>query len=153
MNKNGIYIKTEDSELHIPIYDKITIITGDSATGKIKMMRFLKAYKNARKNNTKIESTINLNDILLVSDENMINLIMDKKEHEKIIFIDRFHTIYSKKLVTFMNESKNIFIIIGHRNVSELTSQDAVLTMRCDGTNYYCEQIYKNRLLHPIERI
>ena len=116
-------------------------------------MRFLKAYKNARKNNTKIESTINLNDILLVSDENMINLIMDKKEHEKIIFIDRFNTLYSEKLVTFMNESKNIFIIIGHRNVSELTSQDAVLTMKCDGNNYYCEQIYKNGLLHPIERI
>lgn len=153
MVKNGIYIKTEGTELHIPIYDKITVITGDSATGKTKMMGFLKACKNARKNNTKIESSIDINDILLVSDEDMLKMIIEKNESEKIIFIDRFNNVYSEELLTFMNDSRNIFIIIGHRNISELTSQDAVLAMQCDGNNYYCEQIYKNGILHPIERV
>lgn len=59
----------------------------------------------------------------------------------------------SDELLTFLYDSKNIFIIIGHRNVSELTSQDAVLAMKCDGNNYICEQIYKNGILNPIERV
>ena len=153
MVKTGIYIKTEETELHIPIYDKITVITGDSATRKTKMMGFLKACKNARKNNTKIESSIEINDILLVSDEDMLKMIIEKNESKKIIFIDRFNNVYSEELLTFMNDSKNIFIIMGHRNISELTSQDAVLAMKCDGNNYRCEQVYKNGILHPIERI
>lgn len=153
MVKNGIYIKTEGTELHIPIYDKITVITGDSATGKTKMMGFLKACKNARKNNVKIESSIDMDDILLVTDEDMLKMIIRTNEHEKIIFIDRFNNIYSQELLTFMNHSKNIFVIMGHRNISELTSQDAVLAMKCDGNNYSCEQIYKNGILHPIERL
>ena len=153
MNKNGIHIKTEESVLHIPIYDKITVITGDSATGKTKMMNFLKACKRAKKNNTKIESSVNLDDILLVFDEDTIKLIIEKKEKDRIIFIDRFNTVYSEKLEKFMTESKNIFIIMGHRNTSELTSQDAVLNMKCNGNNYECEQIYKNGILNPIERL
>ena len=111
MVKTGIYIKTEQTELHIPIYDKITVITGDSATGKTKMMRFLKACKNARKNNVKIESSIDMDDILLVTDEDMLKMIIRTNEHEKIIFIDRFNNVYSEELLTFMNDSKNIFII------------------------------------------
>ena len=153
MFENGIYIKTEEAELYIPIYDKITVITGDSATGKTKMMGFLRACKNAMKNNIKIESTINLNDILLVSDEDTLNLLIKKGENGKIIFIDRFNSLFCEEVLKFMTNSKNIFIIMGHRNISELTSQDAVLNMKCDGTNYYCEQIYKNGILNPVERV
>lgn len=153
MNKNGIHIKTEETVLHIPIYDKITVITGDSATGKTKMMNFLKACKSAKKNNTKIESSVNIDDILLVFDEDTLKLIMEKKEEGRIIFIDRFNTMQSQEIAKFMDESKNIFIIMGHRNVSELTSQDAVLNMKCDGNNYQCEQIYINGILNPTERL
>lgn len=153
MNKNGIHIKTEETVLHIPIYDKITVITGDSATGKTKMMNFLKACKSAKKNNEKIEASINLEDILLVFDEDTIKLLIENKEEGKIIFIDRFNTMQSKELIEFVNESKNIFIIMGHRNVSELTSQDAVLNMKCDGNSYKCEQIYGNGILNPTERL
>ncbi|MDD6223605.1 MAG: hypothetical protein PUB18_01215 [bacterium] len=50
MNRKGIHIKTEETELYIPIYDKVTVITGNSATGKTKMMKFLYACKQAKKN-------------------------------------------------------------------------------------------------------
>ena len=154
MNRNGIYIKTEETELHIPIYDKITVITGDSATGKTKMMHFLKACKSAnKKNQAKVESSVNIDDIILITDEYTSKLMIDKQESGKIIFIDRFNNLLSEELKEFIYESKNIFVLLGHRNVSELTSQDAVLCMKCDGNNYKCEQIYKYGILKPIERV
>lgn len=153
MNKNGIFIKTEETELNIPIYDRITVITGDSATGKTKMMKFLDACKKAKKNQIKIEANVNIDDIILVDDEYTLQLMIEKNESKKIIFIDRFNTLFSDELLKFMSKSDNMFIIMGHRNVSELTSQDAVLNMICDGNNYRCEQVYKNGILNPIERV
>lgn len=151
MNKNGILIRTEYNELFIPIYDRITVITGDSANGKTKMMKFLDACKKAKNNNVKVTSNVDINDIILVYDECTLQLLLEKRESKKIIFIDRFNRLFSKELLHFMQESDNIFIILGHRNISELTSQDAVLYMICDGSNYRCEQVYKNGILNPLQ--
>lgn len=148
-----IFIRTDESSLEIPIYDKISVITGDSSTGKTKMMQFLKACKNAWRNNVKIESNINLKDIILVDNEYTLESVIIRKESGKFIFIDRFNILVNNDILNFMKDSKNIFVIIGHRNISELTSQDAVLRMKCDGNNYICEQIYKHGILYPLEAL
>lgn len=150
MNNTGeIYIKTENSELHIPIYDKITVITGNSSTGKTKMVSFLKACKSSKRNGANIESSIPLDDIVLISDEYTLNLMMAGNEKNKIIFIDRFNILATNELMQFMHTSNNLFIILGHRNITELTSQDAVLSMQCTGNSYICKQMYKNGIMHP----
>ena len=46
--RSKIMIKTHYNTIVIPIYDKISVITGDSATGKTKMLRLLNSIRKDR---------------------------------------------------------------------------------------------------------
>lgn len=154
MNKNkGIYIKINDCEISIPIYDKITVITGDSATGKTKMINFIKACLNSVRNQAEIETSINLDDIIIIDDKYTMESVIKNDEKKKIIFIDRFNILVDKNILQFIQKSQNIFILIGHRNLSELTMQDAVLIMKHDGHSYRCSQLYEHGILNPAEKV
>lgn len=155
MNKSkSIYIRSKSGEtLYIPLYDKVTVITGESATGKTKMLDWLKACKVAYTSNEIIESSVNLEDIIVVQDREMVDSLIQLNVECKIIFIDRVSLFHSLALAEFIQSSKNLFILLGHRNVTELTSQDAVLGLRHDGKHYNCYQIYENGLFSPTEII
>lgn len=153
MNNKGIHIKAIDTELYIPIYDKVTVITGDSATGKTKMLNFLKECKNASRNQIEVKSTINLEDIIIVDDNYFLDIIIEKQEKSKTIFIDRANLLINDNVLNFMNKSNNVFILIGHGNVSKLASQDAVLSLKHDGKKYVCTKMYPNGILKPLEKI
>ncbi len=120
-----------------------------------KFFNFLRALKSVQKHGGKeiLESTIDISTIELVNDESFAELILQQNIEEKIIFIDRMNVFLSPQLKSFIHNSNNLFILMGHRNISELTSQDAVLGLKHDGINYECYQIYKNGILNPTDKI
>lgn len=147
-----IFIRTkEDETLDIPLYDKVTVLTGDSATGKTKMLGWLSACKSVSKENPNeiVETSVNLEDITIITSEEMVKSLLKGEYYHKIIFIDRFMLWANTDLIEYIYNSENIYIILGHRNTSEITSQDAVLGLRHDGKNYTCYQIYENGLFNP----
>lgn len=150
---NDIIIKTKAGDsLEIPIYDKVTVITGNSSSGKTKMIRWLQACLRVPEEVT--YSTVRLEDILVISENESLQFIMNNNTVNKYIFIDHYSFVANNKgLIEFITESNNKFIIIGHRNTSGLTSQDAVLRMRHDGRCFICEQIYSKGILKPIEQV
>lgn len=138
--------------IDIPLYDKVTVITGNSSSGKTKMINWLKACKKVPKEVK--YSSIDLNNIIIISDEDDIEHIINSQTSGNYIFIDHYSFLENNvDLYNFIRKSKNIFIIMGHRNTSGLTSQDAVLMMEHDGKHYVCKQIYPNGIFKPIENI
>lgn len=155
MNRiDRIYIKTHTGEsLNIPIYDKITVITGGSATGKTKMLEWLKACKVGCNTGEIVDATVDLNNIIVVTDQYVLAKLLSAYEEEKIVFIDRVSLWWTAQIADYVRNSRNLFVLIGHRNTSELTNQDAVLGMKHDGKHYECYQIYENGLFNPTDEI
>lgn len=132
----------------IPLYDRVSVITGDSASGKTKLFRFLKACQGAPTEVT--SATIDLNKMLFIDSQyDLDNFDFDHYEGY-MVFIDHFSFLQdSRKLLKFIDESKNTFIIMGHGNVTRLTWQDPVLYLEHDGTNFICKQVFARGLFHP----
>ena len=147
--KSKIIIKTHYNTIVIPIYDKISVITGDSATGKTKMLRLLNSIKKSVDSGEKIESNIQLDDIVIINDKYTLDLTIKCDIKGKIIFIDRGNILLDDENIKFLHESNNIFIVMGHRNITGITSQDAILGLDHDGINFTCYQIYEKGILYP----
>lgn len=146
---SSIIIETPYNKISIPLYDKITVITGDSATGKTKMINLLDSIKKTYKNDTSIKANINLDSVVIVTDKYTLNLMEKTNETNKIVFIDRGNVVLDRDSIEFIHESNNIFIIMGHRNISGITSQDAILGLKHDGITYSCYQIYEYGIMNP----
>ena len=152
-NRRGIYIRTRYYTIHIPIYDKVTVITGDSATGKTKLLNVLLACKGVSETNQDevLESTINISDIVVVRNKDDLTSVLSQNLQKKYIFIDKMNLLYCDELDKFMDESKNIFVVNGHWDIAELTGQDAVLGLKHNGTDFECYKVYARGLLHPTD--
>lgn len=151
---SSIIIKTKDgTTMELPIYDKITVITGDSATGKTKLIKWIQSCKNVYKDNPAeiIEHTMDLNDIIIIDSKESVDNLLTSDYSYKYIFIDRFNTLNTKELTNYVINSNNVFILIGHGNIEEYASQDAVLGIKHDGKHYGFYQIYKYGLFKPMK--
>ena len=116
------------------------------------MINWIKACKDIPKEVK--YSSIKLEDIIIINDIDYAKHIINDKPIGKYIFIDHYSFMENDdSIFNFIQNSKNIFIVMGHRNTSGLTSQDVILTLIHDGKNYRCEQIYYNGLLNPLEVI
>lgn len=151
----GIYIRTDCYTIHIPIYDKVTVITGNSGSGKTLLVNTIDLLCKvfSMDQNKILESTINMNDIIVVRDKVGLELLLKENPSGKFIFIDRMNMLYCDELDKFMDESKNLFVVFGHGDISELTGQDAVLGLKSNGKDFECYRIYARGLLHPTESI
>ena len=131
--------------VEIPIYNKVTILTGDSATGKTKLIRFLKLLlsDSAEIKRTSIDNVCD-KVIVCESKEDVLSLI-DKKVYNRIIIIDRFDIMSSeKKIIEFMKESSNIFIVAAHRDFDQCGySTDSMLGLKHDGINYTAYKLFE----------
>ena len=150
---NNISIKTNNGEsIEIPLYNRIMIITGNSASGKTKMLKMLNACKNVHQEVK--ESSINVDDIVIITDKHQLRSIIDNNVKGKYIFIDHYSFMENdKSIYNFIKTSNNIFVIMGHRNAKGLAIQDAILTLEHDGKNYTCKQVYEHGLFKPLVQV
>lgn len=112
----GFHMKAKDGTIiDIPINAKVSIIKGNSATGKTKMIKYIFDLIAA---NEIAECNVDINKIRVIRDNSEFKILMDIKElREHIIFIDKFDTTDFKESIPFLAESHNYFIICAHRNL------------------------------------
>lgn len=137
------YIKTKrEIEIKIPINNKVTIITGDSATGKTKMIRYI---SDILKNKSEIiETTINLEAIVVCKDIEDIEALIQQKIKGKIIFIDRYDNIEDvNPIISFIRETGNLFVLLAHKDVPQCGyDYTSILNMYHNGTKYEAQRLY-----------
>lgn len=114
--KDGFYVRSKDgTEIKIPINAKVSIIRGDSATGKTKMIKYLSDIITA---NEIEECNYNISDIKVLRDIPEYKLFINSKTSKNnIIFIDKFDMTDFKESIPFIEESENFFVICAHRNL------------------------------------
>lgn len=116
--KDSILIKTKSFTVDIRIPSLISVVTGDSSTGKTLMLNLLKDLQNAGSYKV-VESNIELDDIIICTDQNDISYLLMHKDElvGKTIFIDRYDMYYSEDLTKFIKKSPNRFILMSHTRV------------------------------------
>ncbi|MBR1453978.1 MAG: hypothetical protein IJ593_04980 [Lachnospiraceae bacterium] len=153
-------IDCEYLHIYIPITDKVLVICGNSGTGKTKMLDDIIAIKNMVETHDIDESTIkcyrNIRDIKVVKDITGFRDIMELNTKNKIIFVDHATTLLAldnddNGFGKFIEDSPNLFILLGHGILPHLVSEDAVLGLKAEGNTYTAYQIYQYG--KPIERI
>lgn len=144
-NTDFIIESTAGERVQIPINNKVTILTCDSATGKTKLIEFIKMLIYDR-SQIKYASIDRVYDKVIVCQkkDEVLNLI-SKSTVNKIIFIDRFDTMSSNEdIINYMNESSNIFIVAAHKAFKQCGySTDSMLGLKHDGTNYKAYKLFE----------
>lgn len=140
MNNFPIIFKLESEEISIKLIlnSRITFIEGDSSTGKTYILKkisgiikepVLKAEYNYNFNTEKVYVCLNGADLTY-----MYNIV------NSIIFIDRFDFFLSDKLLNFVNNSNNIFVLI---------SRIYDIDIKCSQNDiWYIESYKKNNKLY-----
>lgn len=105
------YVKISDYENNLVyilnLESRITIITGDSATGKSTLIRYIENYNKDSYNSIKIESEKKLIHLTPVMVRNKFELSEDA-----IYFMDEGDNVKSKEYFTLVNDTRYKFVII-----------------------------------------
>lgn len=105
------YIKISDYENNLEyklnLEGRITIITGDSATGKSTLIRYIENYNKDSYNSIKIESEKKLIHLTPVMVRNKFEL-----DEDTIYFMDEGDNVKSKEYFTLVNDTRYKFVII-----------------------------------------
>lgn len=107
--------KYHDGEmaLNIDLPAVITILKGDSATGKTYFVNRVKAMLNEKSLWTDVKSNIKLDTIVVCNCR--VDLMQVYKSKDKFIIFDRFDIYADKALLDFINTGKNIILMISRR--------------------------------------
>lgn len=141
--KRIFYIKTKRGiEIKIPINNKVTIITGDAATGKTKMIHCISDLLKDK--SEIIETTITPESVIVCKDTDDVKTLVNGEEKGKIIFIDRYDSIEDvKPLISFIRETSNLFVIIAHKDVPQCGyDYSSILDMHHDGIKYEAKRLF-----------
>lgn len=132
-------------KVEIPINNKVTILTGDSATGKTKLIRFIKSLLSD-KSEIKYTTVQDICDNVIICEtiEDTLNLI-DKNVENKIIIIDRFDIMSDNiRIIKFIDESSNLFIVAAHKEFKQCGySTDSMLGLEHNGENYKAYKLFE----------
>lgn len=144
-----IEIEAGDKRIYIPINNKVTIITGDSATGKTKMVKLLQSIKAIP--SLAVKSSINIETLEIIdcADREELDLMMSMSNAENRIFImDKYDALVNRndiqKLVEFIQKTKSLFIIIAHNDVPKCGYNHAsILYMEHDGYTFEAKRYFQ----------
>lgn len=139
--KEGFHlISTKGIEIHMPINAKISIISGNSATGKTKMMNDL---ADIIENDFVKSCNIEPSRIKVLKDRQAFDFFMKENSvRESIIFIDNFELTNINRSAKFIEHSYNIFVISCKCRLPKIScSLDSALSLTHDGKIYDLEPI------------
>lgn len=131
--------------VEIPINNKVTILTGDSATGKTKLIKFIKLLMSDSAEIRYASIDDICNKVIVCESKDDVLKVIDRKVNNKIIIIDRFDSISSNKnIIKFIDESSNIFIVAAHKEFDKCGySTDSMLGLKHDGINYRAYKLFE----------
>lgn len=139
------YIKTKSGiEVTIPINNKVTILTGDSATGKTKMCKLL---SNILTDKAEVaEKTVDLDTIIVCLNEKEFINAISANPKGKIIFADRFDRVKGENIFDYIDESSNLYVLCAHCDIPQCGySLESLLGLKHDGKRYIAEKLFESQ--------
>ena len=140
--RHHIIIESARLKYEFDIKRNITIIQGDSATGKTTLIDLLYDYQNNRENSpVRVESDVSCEVLAGAGDRwrALLELITDS-----IVFIDEEnHFIRRKEFAEVVQKSSNYFVLITRENLHALPySIHEIYGIRTTGKYHFPEKIY-----------
>lgn len=121
MSSNGRFtVNYKNLKIDFPINNAVNVITGESASGKTKLMRDLyNALQMFRVNNDNVECSVDISKVDVVNMEFIQSHSLKIEEIYKdggyILFIDNYDRFDNMELRKFVFRSRNIFFAVSRK--------------------------------------
>lgn len=121
MSSNGRFtVNYKNLKIDFPINNAVNVITGESASGKTKLMRDLyNALQMFRVNNDSVECSVDISKVDVVNMESIQSHGLKIEEIYKdggyILFIDNYDRFDNMELRKFVFRSRNIFFAVSRK--------------------------------------
>lgn len=141
-NKHHVVVESKRLKYEFDIKRNITVIQGDSASGKTTLLDLLGTHSRYGK-----ESGISLQSdvpcVVFGGDAGLWKTILEAY-HDSIVFIDEdYQFIYSKDFAELVQDSSNYFVLITRQPLYNLPySVQEIYGIRTTGKYHYPEQVY-----------
>ena len=139
-NKHHIVVETERLKYEFDIRRNITVIQGDSATGKTTLVQLLETYSRYGK-----DSGVRLqSDVPVFGGDTSLWKVAMETYQNSIVFIDEDYSfIYSKEFADVIQGTSNYYVLITRQPLYNLPySVKEIYGIRTTGKYHYPEKIY-----------
>lgn len=155
--KHHIVIETGRLKYEFDIRRNITVIQGESATGKTTLISLIQNYAQAgERSGVHIQSDVPC--VVCSSDPTIWRVWMDTV-HGSIVFFDEGnHFVYSREFAEYIRESDNYYVFISRKPLKNLPySIQEIYGIRTTGKYHFPEKVYhefypiytsKEKLIH-----
>lgn len=154
MNNHTLEIKGKRINYLLEIQDRITIIRGDSATGKTTMVKIISQQLRGINNGFTINTDFNLKEVVID------NIEYPDLDHNNLYLLDEGSLETSNEFANFVNKSRSHFIIISRdrlpkiiysfESIYEFYNDDGITKLRHkykDLNNQYVNKFKLNKLI------
>lgn len=141
-NKHHIIVETERLKYEFDIRRNITVIQGDSATGKTTLVQLLETYSRYGKDSgVRLQSDVPC--VVFDGDTSLWKVAMETYQGS-IVFIDEDYSfIYSKEFADVIQDTSNYYVLITRQPLYNLPySVKEIYGIRTTGKYHYPEKIY-----------
>lgn len=141
-NKHHIVVETERLKYEFDIRRNITVIQGDSATGKTTLVQLLETYSRYGKDSgVRLQSDVPC--VVFGGDTSLWKVAMETYQGS-IVFIDEDYSfIYSKEFADVIQDTSNYYVLITRQPLYNLPySVKEIYGIRTTGKYHYPEKIY-----------
>lgn len=141
-NKHHIIVETERLKYEFDIRRNITVIQGDSATGKTTLVQLLETYSRYGKDSgVRLQSDVPC--VVFGGDTSLWKVAMETYQGS-IVFIDEDYSfIYSKEFADVIQDTSNYYVLITRQPLYNLPySVKEIYGIRTTGKYHYPEKIY-----------
>ena len=141
-NKHHIVVETERLKYEFDIRRNITVIQGDSATGKTTLVQLLETYSRYGKDSgVRLQSDVPC--VVFGGDTSLWKVAMETYQNS-IVFIDEDYSfIYSKECADVIQGTSNYYVLITRQPLYNLPySVKEIYGIRTTGKYHYPEKIY-----------
>ncbi len=141
-NKHHIVVETERLKYEFDIRRNITVILGDSATGKTTLVQLLETYSRYGKDSgVRLQSDVPC--VVFGGDASLWKVAMETYQGS-IVFIDEDYSfIYSKEFADVIQDTSNYYVLITRQPLYNLPySVKEIYGIRTTGKYHYPEKIY-----------
>ena len=141
-NKHHIIVETERLKYEFDIRRNITVIQGNSATGKTTLVQLLETYSRYGKDSgVRLQSDVPC--VVFGGDASLWKVAMETYQ-DSIVFIDEDYSfIYSKEFADVIQDTSNYYVLITRQPLYYLPySVQEIYGIRTTGKYHYPEKIY-----------
>ena len=147
-NSHRVIVDTEHMRYTFDIKRNITVIQGDSATGKTTLIEYLSLYAmRGEKSGVRVESDVRC--VVFNGNSDLWKVILDGINNS-IVFIDEnYDFVFTKQFAEYIKNTDNYYVFITRRPLYNLPySINEIYGIRTSGKYHFPEKVYQE--LYPL---